>query len=105
MKQLSPYEVMQNEVNRIAQEVSDPAQLEFSPFFAQATAVLASYGDQNQAMNATLCAYALKAMSEEDRATFMAAFEIPGRVYQQLAQPDAWPFAPQEAVTDGSLDN
>lgn len=92
MKQLSPYEVMQNEVNRIVERVTDPSQSTFTTFFVQATAVLASYGDQNQARNATLCAYGLLAMTEEDRTAFMTSTELPGRVYQQLAQPDAWPF-------------
>lgn len=93
MKQLSPYEVMQAEVNRIAQTITDPATADFGRFFVDATAVLASYGDQNQARNAALCAYALNAMSEGDRASYMESIDLPGRVYQQQANPDPWPYA------------
>lgn len=93
MKQLSPYEVMQAEVNRIAQTITDPTTADFGRFFVDATAVLASYGDQNQARNATLCAYALNAMSDDDRGEYVASIELPGRVYQQQVNPDPWPYA------------
>lgn len=93
MKQLSPYEVMQTEVNRIAKAVTDPSTADFGSFFLGATAVLASYGDQNQAMNATLCAYAINALDEDARAAFTDSVELTGRVYQQIAIPDPWPFA------------
>lgn len=100
MKQLSPYEVMQAEVNRIAQAVTDPATADFGQFFLGATAVLASYGDQNQAMNATLCAYALMATSEQERDAFIQSAELNGRVHQQIANPDPWPFAQEESSDD-----
>lgn len=99
MKQLSPYEVMQTEVNRIAQAVTDPATADFGAFFLGATSVLASYGDQNQAMNATLCAYAINALDEHSRSAFTDSVELTGRVYQQIASPDPWPFA-QEGISD-----
>lgn len=101
MKQLSPYEVMQSEVDRIAQSVTDPATAEFGQFFLGATAVLATYGDQNQARNATLCAYAVRALNEEARAAFIDAVELPGRVYQQMNTPDPWPFSNQEEEVEG----
>ena len=101
MKQLSPYEVMQAEVNRIAQAVTDPATADFGQFFLGATAALATYGDQNQAMNATLCAYALRSLDEEARAAFIDAVELPGRVYQELSSPSDWPVStPQDPTID-----
>lgn len=93
MKQLSPYEVMQSEVNRIAKTVTDPETADFGHFFIDATAVLSAYGDQNQARNATLCAYALNAMSGEDRASYMESIDLHGRVYQQQVNPDPWPYS------------
>lgn len=100
MKQLSPYEVMQAEVNRIAKSVTDMENADFGQFFLGATAILASYGDQNQATNATLCAYAIRSMSEQERGDFMQSVELNGRVYQQIASPDPWPFA-----QDGNSDD
>lgn len=78
MKQLSPYEVMHAEVNRIAQAVTDPSTADFGSFFLGATAVLESYGDQNQAMNSTLCAYAINALDEDARAAFTDSVELTG---------------------------
>lgn len=99
MKQLSPYEVMQTEVNRIAQSVTDPATADFGAFFLGAAAALSSYGDQNQSTNATLCAYAINALDEDARAAFIDSVELTGRVYQQIANPDPWPFA-QEGISN-----
>lgn len=98
MKQLSPYEVMQAEVNRIAQSVTEPATADFGAFFVGATAVLSAYGDHNQARNATLCAYALRSMSEQQRGAFVQSVELNGRVYQQIANPDPWPFAQERPI-------
>lgn len=92
MKQLSPYEVMQNEVSRLAEEVSDPTTHQFTDFFVEATAVLASYGDSNQARNATLCARAINNMENDDASAFLTRVEVPGRVYQEMASPSPWPF-------------
>ena len=94
MKQLSPYEVLQSEVDRIAAEVTEPSAFQFSDFFVRATIVLAAYGDTNQARNATMCGYALRSMDDEDREAFLATVDTPSRVYQQMAAPDDWPIKP-----------
>lgn len=94
MKQLSPYEVLQSEVDRIAAEVTEPETFQFSDFFVCATIVLAAYGDTNQARNATMCGYALRSMEDEDREEFLATVDTPSRVYQQMTAPDDWPIKP-----------
>lgn len=100
MKQLSPYEVMQREVDQIASQITDPETAEFSEFFLNATAVLSSYGDQNQTRNAILCGYAIRSLSDEDRASFLASVEVTGRVYQELSSPSDWPVTSTQEQPD-----
>lgn len=101
MKQLSPYEVMQAEVDRIHQDGLEP-----DKFFLKATAVLASYGDQNQGRNAEMCASAIITLNDDDRNAFLSTYELPSRVYQAIAsggEPSDPP--PEQLGVDNALNN
>lgn len=96
MKHLSPYEVLQSEVDLIASEVEAPETAKFPDLFLKATAVLSAYGDQNQTRNSVLCAYAIRSLSDDERGAFLSSYELPGRVYQELTSPSAWPIKKSE---------
>lgn len=92
---------MQCEVDCIASQITDPETADFSEFFLNATAVLSAYGDQNQTRNSMLCGYAIRSLSDEGRASFLASVEVTGRVYQEMSSPSEWPaFTAQEHTID-----
>lgn len=91
MKQISPYEVLQREVDKIASQVTNPETEEFSDFFVSATAVLSAYGNEDQSRNSIMCGYAIRSLDEVERADFMSCTDLPGRVYMELATPSDWP--------------
>lgn len=91
MKQISPYEVLQREVDRIASQVTSPETEEFSDFFVCATAVLSAYGNEDQARNSIMCGYAIRSLDELVFDDFMSRTDLPGRVYMELSTPSDWP--------------
>lgn len=87
-RELSPYQVIQDKIKSdflAAKEAGPISEQTFSRFLAEATGVLAGYGDQNQADNAALCALILKGWEPEDSVAFMSEFDLPGRVYVNMS--------------------
>lgn len=82
MLQISPYTPLQAVIDAEANAPEPPES--FSELFLQASTVMAAYGDSNQAKNATLCAFALRSLSDSDRDDFMSTYEVPATVWQMV---------------------
>lgn len=97
MIQISPYTPLQVLIDAEASSAEPPES--FSELFLQASTVMAAYGDRNQSVNATLCAFALRSMPEQDRHNFMSTYEVPATVWQMVnAKEDpVWPKSPPVA--------
>lgn len=94
---VSPYGVLQDKVKEDFNAIDDPENHTFSEFFVNATNVLAAYGDSHQDTMANLCARGLLSWSQADRDAYLAASEVPGRVYQLMAAPGDWPVFAEPA--------
>ena len=93
MRQLSPYAVMQAKLDADVAAIEDKDDHAFDRFFVEAATVLAAYGDSQQDKFATYAARGLLSWSDEDRDAYLQQVDVPGRVFQQMANPDPWPAA------------
>ena len=91
MQQLSPYAVMQSKLDADVAVIEHKEDHLFDRFFVEAATVLAAYGDSQQSKFAMYCARGLLSWSEDDRTAYLDQYDVPGRVFQQMANPDPWP--------------
>lgn len=97
MLQISPYTPLQAVIDAEASTPEPPES--FSALFLLAATVMAAYGDSNQSENATLCAFAIRSLSDSDRDKFMSTYEVPATVWQMVMARESPEWLPRSLPT------